>query len=223
VCVIYAFSSLAQVGGLPTVSPIEPWPKPSPARGVPTPADIGQQLRPGPKLGPSQGIPQIGVPRPEANPNFRPAATSPEPSTPAQPVGKKRPSSGAAVASRIPATTESPAPKMAFSTIQFAFGSAQLTPESSATLRILGDALNHQLAYQKSFLIEGHTDRKGARAYNDELSKGRAEAVKDYLVHETGVSPDRLQTVGKGFAEPVDPKNPYAAENRRAVVINLGG
>ena len=47
--------------------------------------------------------------------------------------------------------------------------------------------------------------------------------MKDYLVHETGVSPDRLQTVGKGFAEPVDPKNPYAAENRRAVVINLGG
>ena len=190
--------------------------------GVPSPADIGQQLRPAPKLGPSQGIPQIGVPRPEANPNFRPAATSPEASTPAQPVGKKRPSAGAAVASRTPATTESPAPSMAFSTIQFAFGSAQLTPESSATLRNLGEALNHQLADQKSFLIEGHTDRKGTRAYNDELSKGRAEAVKDYLVHETGVSPDRLRTIGKGFSEPVDPKNPYAAENRRVVVVNLG-
>jgi OOP family OmpA-OmpF porin len=189
--------------------------------GVPSPADIEQQLRPAPKLGPSQGIPQIGVPRPEANPNF-PAATSPEPSTPAQPVGKKRPSPGAAVASRTPATTESPAPSMAFSTIQFAFGSAQLTPESSATLRNLGDALNHRLADQKSFLIEGHTDRKGTRAYNDELSKGRAKAVKDYLVHETGVSPDRLQTAGKGFSEPVDPKNPYAAENRRVVVVNLG-
>jgi OOP family OmpA-OmpF porin len=190
--------------------------------GAPSPADIEQQLRPAPKLGPSQGIPQIGVPRPESNPNFRPAAASPEPSTPAPQVGKKRPSPGAAVASRTPATTESPAPSMAFSTIQFAFGSAQLTPESSATLRNLGDALNHQLADQKSFLIEGHTDRKGTRAYNDELSKGRAEAVRDYLVHETGVSPDRLRTIGKGFSEPVDPKNPYAAENRRVAVVNLG-
>ena len=112
---------------------------------------------------------------------------------------------------------------MVFSTIQFAFGSAQLTPESSATLRNLGEALNHQLADQKSFAIEGHTDRKGTRAYNDELSKDRAEAVKDYLVRENGVSPDRLQTVGRGFSEPANPKNPYAAENRRVVVVNLGG
>jgi len=196
---------------------------PLPAQtGAPSPAAIEQQLRPAPKLGPAQGIPQMGVPRSEADPNFRPAAASPEPSTPAQPVGKKRPSSGAAVASRTPATTESPAPSMAFSTIQFAFGSAQLTPESSATLKNLGDALNHQLADQKSFLIEGHTDRKGTRVYNDELSKGRADAVKDYLVRETGVSPDRLQTIGKGFSEPVDSKNPYAAANRRVVVVNLG-
>ena len=86
----------------------------------------------------------------------------------------------------------------------------------------MGNALNHQLADQKAFLIEGHTDKKGTRAYNDELSKRRAEAVKEYLVRETGVSPDRLQTVGKGFSEPANPKNPYAAENRRVVVVNLG-
>ena len=120
------------------------------------------------------------------------------------------------------ASAETHVPSMAFNTIQFAFGSTQLTPESSATLKNLGEALNHQLADQKSFLIEGHTDRKGTRAYNDELSKGRAEAVKDYLVHEAGVSPDRLQAVGKGYSEPANPKNPYAAENRRVVVVNTG-
>src|SRR5260370_5059741 len=139
--------------------------------GPPSPADIEQQLRPAPKLGPSQGLPQIGVSRPEANPSFHPFSASPEAGAPAPPGGKKRPSYGA---SQTPATTETHAPSMAFSTIQFAFGSAQLTPESSATLRNLGDALNHQLADQKSFLIEGHTDRKGARAYNDEFYQGRA-------------------------------------------------
>jgi OmpA-OmpF porin, OOP family len=189
---------------------------------APSPAEIEQQLRPAPKLGPSQGLPQIGVSRPEANPNFHPAAASPEAGAPTPPGGKKRPPSGAVVASQRPATTESPAPRMAFSTIQFAFGSTQLTPESTETLRNLGDVLNHRLSDQKSFLIEGHTDRKGTRAYNDELSKGRAEAVKDYLVRETGVAPDRLQTVGKGYSEPVNPETPYAAENRRVVVVNLG-
>jgi outer membrane protein OmpA-like peptidoglycan-associated protein len=187
--------------------------------GAPSAADIGQQLRPAPKLGPSQGIPHIGVSRPEADPSFHPASTSPERGGPAPPVGK-RPSSGTAF--QRPATAETHSPSMDFRTIQFAFASTQLTPESSATLRNLGDALNHQLSDQKSFLIEGHTDRKGTRAYNDELSKGRAEAVKDYLVRETGVSPDRLQTVGKGFSEPANPKNPYAAENRRVAVVNTG-
>jgi OOP family OmpA-OmpF porin len=189
---------------------------------APSPADIGQQLRPAPKLGPSQGLPQIGVSRPETNPNFHPSSASPEAGTPAPPGARKRPLSAAAVASRTPAATEPPAPSMAFNTIQFAFGSTQLTPESSTTLKNLGDALNHQLSDQKSFLIEGHTDRKGTHAYNDELSKGRAEAVKDYLVRETGVSADRLQTVGKGYSEPANSKNPYAAENRRVVVVNTG-
>jgi outer membrane protein OmpA-like peptidoglycan-associated protein len=125
----------------------------------------------------------------------------------------------AATKSHEQASAES-RPAITFNSIQFAFGSAQITPESSQTLRNLGSALNHELADQQPFLIEGHTDRKGTRAYNDELSKGRAEAVKDYLVRETGVSPDRLQTVGKGYSEPANPKNPYAAENRRVRVVN---
>ena len=187
---------------------------------APSPADIGQQLRPAPKSGPSQGLPHIGVPGPETNPTFHPSSTSPDRSGPAPPAGG-RPSSGAA-ASHMQVPAETHAPSMAFNTIRFAFGSTQLTPESSATLKNLGEALNHQLADQKSFLIEGHTDRKGTRAYNDELSKGRAEAVKDYLIREAGVSPDRLQAVGKGYSEPANPKNPYAAENRRVVVVNTG-
>jgi len=110
-----------------------------------------------------------------------------------------------------------------FNTIQFSFGSAQLTPESSATLRNLGNALNHELKDQKSFVIEGHTDRTGTRAYNDELSRQRADAVRDYLIKEMAVSADRLQTVGKGSSEPADQNHPYAAENRRVVVVNAGG
>jgi OmpA-OmpF porin, OOP family len=102
------------------------------------------------------------------------------------------------------------------------FGSAQLKPESIATLRNLANALNQELKDEKLFVIEGHTDRTGTRAYNNALSKHRADTVKEYLVKEMGVSGERLQTVGKGFSEPIDPKHPYAADNRRVVVVNAG-
>jgi len=36
------------------------------------------------------------------------------------------------------------------------------------------------------------------------------------------VSADRLQTVGKGFSEPANQRQPYAGENRRVVVVNTG-
>jgi OOP family OmpA-OmpF porin len=50
--------------------------------------------------------------------------------------------------------------------------------------------------------IEGHTDRLGSEAYNLELSRRRANAVKDYLVAR-GVEPRRLVAIGKGESEPI--------------------
>jgi outer membrane protein OmpA-like peptidoglycan-associated protein len=114
-------------------------------------------------------------------------------------------------------------PTASFNAIQFEFASARLKPESIETLRNLGNALNNELKNEKLFLIEGHADGAGRHKYNTMLSYRRAEAVKDYLVQQMGVAPARLQTVGKGSSEPADPKNRYGAENRRVVVINLGG
>ena len=105
--------------------------------------------------------------------------------------------------------------------IQFEFASVRLRPESIEVLRNLGKVLNKELKDEKVFVIEGHTDATGSRQYNDVLSDRRAETVKDYLVREMGVLPDRLRIVGKGSSEPADPEHPYAAENRR-VVVNLG-
>ncbi len=123
----------------------------------------------------------------------------------------------------MPVEMRPPEPrKIGLDTIQFEFGSDRLKPDSMETLRNLGTALNQGLKDQKIFLIEGHTDAVGNRAYNTELSKRRADAVKDFLVREMGVSADRLQTVGKGSSEPAVPKNPFAAQNRRVVVVNLG-
>jgi outer membrane protein OmpA-like peptidoglycan-associated protein len=183
---------------------------------VPSEQDIGQALRPVPKgLGVHQGLPTLGtVPGANENPNVHGASVSPGPS-------KRKRAAPDATTSHEQANAE-PRSAITFNTIQFSFGSAQITPESSETLRNLGNALNHELVDQKSFLIEGHTDAAGSPEVNTALSRRRAEAVRDYLIHDMGVSPSRLQAVGKGSSDPANPADPYAAENRRVVVINMG-
>jgi outer membrane protein OmpA-like peptidoglycan-associated protein len=104
--------------------------------------------------------------------------------------------------------------------ITFEFGSAQLKPEGVDTLRNLGKALNEDLGDQKVFAIQGHTDATGTLDYNQELSRLRAQAVKEFLVREMGVAETRLEIVGKGPCELANPRDPYAGENRRVVVIN---
>jgi OmpA-OmpF porin, OOP family len=190
--------------------------------GVPSEQDIGRALHPVPKgLGVHQGLPTLGAgPRPTESPNVHGASLPSDETSPAPNRPKSQPRTGVAASHPQASTERSPA--ITFNTIQFTFGSAQLTPESSETLRNLGNALNHELADQKAFVIEGHTDAVGSRQVNAVLSRRRAQAVKDYLVRETGVLALRLRTLGKGSSEPANGSDPYAAENRRVVVINTG-
>ncbi|MFB6263062.1 MAG: OmpA family protein, partial [Bradymonadaceae bacterium] len=68
--------------------------------------------------------------------------------------------------------------------------------------------------------IQGHTDARGTKKYNYELSQKRAEAVKDFLVDE-GVDPDRLRAVGYGESDPQVPNDSREAmaKNRRVEFI----
>lgn len=50
--------------------------------------------------------------------------------------------------------------------------------------------------------ITGHTDNTASREYNNRLSKGRAEAVKQEMI-KRGVDGSRILTEGKGMDEPV--------------------
>jgi OOP family OmpA-OmpF porin len=64
--------------------------------------------------------------------------------------------------------------------------------------------------------ISGHTDDRGDRAHNVELSQNRANAVRDYLVSK-GVDTSRIQTRGAGPDEPIDSNKTKTgrAKNRR--------
>jgi outer membrane protein OmpA-like peptidoglycan-associated protein len=50
--------------------------------------------------------------------------------------------------------------------------------------------------------VEGHTDNRGSREYNQALSEKRANFVMDFLVFQ-GITPDRLRFAGYNFSRPV--------------------
>lgn len=107
--------------------------------------------------------------------------------------------------------------------VQFEFGSAALTPDAKQVLDRLGEALSSNDLSTYRFRVAGHTDAVGTQEANLELSKARAEAVRDYLVEKYGISPARLDSIGFGKTHLLDPTNPRAGVNRRVQIINMGG
>jgi outer membrane protein OmpA-like peptidoglycan-associated protein len=113
-----------------------------------------------------------------------------------------------------------PAPPSLSMAIRFDFDSAHLRPEGAAVLTRLALALQSDALKESRFLIEGHTDAKGAADYNLRLSQQRADEVQRFLESQ-GVAPQRLSARGRGAQQPVDPAAPMAAENRRVRIVNL--
>lgn len=92
--------------------------------------------------------------------------------------------------------------KVTFSAdILFDFDKAVLKPEGKTALDAFAGKLKG-VKYEV-ILAVAHTDRIGSDAYNKKLSIRRAEAVKDYLVKEKGIEPNRVYTDGKGKADPM--------------------
>ena len=116
---------------------------------------------------------------------------------------------------------EATKPKAVSLMVQFEFGSSELTPDAKQVLNNLGSALKSPQLGADSFLIEGHTDSVGSDEYNQRLSEARAASVKTYLTGSLGVQPSRLETVGKGEAQPLDASNTEAAVNRRVQIVNV--
>jgi outer membrane protein OmpA-like peptidoglycan-associated protein len=106
--------------------------------------------------------------------------------------------------------------------VNFAFNSATLEPSAVLTLQKLGAALQSEQLANASFLIAGHTDARGAKDYNQKLSEARAQTVKTFLAGNFHITPDQLLAVGYGQEQLKNTADPFADENRRVKIINLG-
>jgi outer membrane protein OmpA-like peptidoglycan-associated protein len=106
--------------------------------------------------------------------------------------------------------------------VKFALGSADLTDAARQTVGQLAKAIKSDQLTPYRFQLSGHTDSTGKADANMALSQRRAEAVKAYLVSNFGISADRLEAVGRGQEEPLDPAHPESGVNRRVQVAILG-
>lgn len=106
--------------------------------------------------------------------------------------------------------------------IAFEFNSAQISPDSFKAVGLMADALNSPYLQASRFVIIGNTDAVGNREYNLKLSQERADAIRAALINPFGISQARLEAVGLGEEQLLDPAHPDAAENRRVQLVNVG-
>jgi outer membrane protein OmpA-like peptidoglycan-associated protein len=102
--------------------------------------------------------------------------------------------------------------------VPFSFNKYALSTDAKTDL----DKLATDVKSGKRFFIavEGYTDSTGSKAYNETLSRQRADQVVEYLVAKHDIPIYRIHTIGLGEEKPVDEaRNRTArAKNRRVEV-----
>lgn len=105
--------------------------------------------------------------------------------------------------------------------ILFDVNSDRIKPESYGALQDIAKTLKE--VTDVNIKIVGHTDADGDDAKNLELSKRRAQAVRDVLNKEFGIELSRMEVDGKGESEPIESNTTLTgkAMNRRVEFIKL--
>ncbi len=113
--------------------------------------------------------------------------------------------------------------KIVLPEVYFEFNKSDIKPESYGVLDGAAETIKTVFAGNPTVKIEvqGHTDSIGSEAYNLKLSNARANSVKDYLVTNHRISPDRLMARGYGESRSIDSNKTEAgrARNRRVEFV----
>jgi len=147
-----------------------------------------------------------------------------EPTAPPAGLGKVRLRGPAGVKSTGDQLEQPSRPKEVAILIHFRYDSTELADEfSRRQLREAGEAFSSNELRGLAFEIGGHTDAQGSDAYNLELSRRRAQTVKDVLCRGYKVDCGAHQVKGYGKSEPVAGNDDEAGRslNRRVVFKRL--
>jgi OOP family OmpA-OmpF porin len=110
--------------------------------------------------------------------------------------------------------------QVAETTVNFKFNSDKLDSEAKMAI---DQMVTNQTQYKRFFIaVEGFTDKIGSAAYNEALSRRRADAVVEYLVAQHDIPIYRVHMVGLGEQKPVeDARNRAANAKNRRVEVTL--
>lgn len=107
--------------------------------------------------------------------------------------------------------------------VNFLEGSGTILPDFYSELNKLGELLTEPGLQEMRLQIDGHTDNTGSEVYNDALSLRRARSVKQYLVENFPIRPERLLVQGYGKRHPATTNDTLEGrwKNRRVEVKAL--
>jgi outer membrane protein OmpA-like peptidoglycan-associated protein len=103
--------------------------------------------------------------------------------------------------------------------LTFPVGSSEIVPDNFPLLRKLEQAMGY--FPDARFTITGNTDALGKDELNMKLSEERASAVRGYMLANTNISTDRIESMGLGSSKPIASNKTIEGrqKNRRVDVI----
>ena len=103
--------------------------------------------------------------------------------------------------------------------VLFDYDKATLRPEAEEALKKVAVVLSQ--FPESNVTVEGYTDAKGSKNFNLQLSRERAQAVKDWLVRNGNVLAAHVLTKGLGEEFEIAPnKNPDGSDNPLGRALN---
>lgn len=106
--------------------------------------------------------------------------------------------------------------------INFEVGTTMVDERTRANIAVLASALSDPANAQQHFIFVGHADVRGIESNNLALSRRRAEAISQAVVLLQPSLQGRIETEGRGSAEPIDQghdENAYRANRRLQVLL----
>ena len=139
-----------------------------------------------------------------------------------QPGGNARGLGGVAEDKEVPDDVIANAPKVG-ALILFDSNSATIKAESIPLLEQFVVAFQSEELKDMVLVVAGHTDSKGRAAYNLDLSRRRAEAVKQFLLDEGQIAEKRLLIKPYGEEQPFVSNDTVEgrAQNRRVEFVRI--